>query len=248
MRRTASTAPGMVGAPFGVVALDDAIDDGPLDLGLGQVEVQALAHRARPGGRVGAHDRGPVGLGPGPAVRGREGVADLVPPDLGVDEDAVEVEDDRAVQLSVPSPAAAAWCRPCAVVRRRPSRAAPRPPARRGHGSAVGGREQSQRERRDRVGIVVRAVQDLALDLEASRRRWPPTISTASSPSWTRLQRTSLPRGARPLPRDVDPDVDLEETGIRRHEHEVADGGIVAPHDPALRIGLGSRASRARAR
>ena len=58
IRRTASTAPVDARRALGPVARDHAVDDRALDLGLGQVEVEALAHRARPAGRVGAHHRG----------------------------------------------------------------------------------------------------------------------------------------------------------------------------------------------
>ena len=44
------------GRALGPIALDHAVDDRALDLGLGHVEVEALAHDPRPGRRVGAHD------------------------------------------------------------------------------------------------------------------------------------------------------------------------------------------------
>src|SRR5688572_6918896 len=47
-----------------------------------------------------------------------------------------------------------------------------------------------------------------------------------------------LRRRARTLTRDVDPDEDLQEPGLGRHEHDVADTRVLAPDDPRRRVGF----------
>ena len=170
--------------------------------------------------------------------------ADLVPPDLGVDEDPVEVEDDARRSARRPPSAAGS----CGTGRLRPRG--------RRHGSgpvaAVG---MAHRGRADRPSTAANTLSTNSATASASvvrcrggpcprpgsESRWPPWISTASSPSWTRFQRMSLPCGPRTLARDVDPDVDLR-AGRRRlgTNMRVADGRVVAPDDPAVGVGLGA--------
>ena len=61
-------------------------------------------HRLRPLPGVRAHDRVAVVDASSPAVLGREVAPDLVPPDLGVDDHAVEIEDHGLGSSSAPSP------------------------------------------------------------------------------------------------------------------------------------------------
>ena len=70
------------------------------------------------------HDRGPIGLGPRPSVAPGEVDPDLVPPHLGIDEDAVEVEDhgiEGAARVAHPG---AGSGRPSSAARRRTMKAA----------------------------------------------------------------------------------------------------------------------------
>ncbi len=167
----------------------------------------------------------------------------LVPPDLGVHEDAIEIEDDAPRSGS-------------RSLRGRGSRHRLR---RRGTGFARG-RLGSHRARGDRKGsgpsvdsgeegpgeaaAIASPIASTPVSTWASAwkvtRRWPAWISTASSPSWTRIPADDLGRGSRTLARDVDPDVDLDESAGDRDEHQVADRRVVAPHDPAFRVRLGA--------
>ena len=70
--------------------------------------------------------------------------------------------------------------------------------------------------------------------------RWPPAVSMASSPNWTRFQRTSLADARGPSSGTLTRTLDLDQPGGGRHEDQVADGRVVTPDDPARRIGLGA--------
>ena len=154
-----------------------------------------------------------------PCSRG-ERLTDLVPPDLGVDEDAVEVEDDRAVQVR-PPPVAAAAAGLGGPASSRPVRALGRAP---GRPTTVAGRltvrpsiggEQVEGEAGDGVGVVVGALEDLALHLEAQQAVATGDLHRQLA-GLDPVPADELAGGARALLGDVDPDVDLEEAGVGR--------------------------------
>ena len=177
--------------------------------------------------------------GPGAAVLGREPDADLVPPDLGIHEDPVQVEDDRVDQLSAPfgggrsgTGSAASFGLGRSGAGRGHDRHRSRPP--------IDGVVHAEHEFRDGVGVRVGAAQDVALDLEVDQSMATldldrhlaeldptPTDELAGGP-WT-------------LARDVDADVDLGQARRLRDEQRIADGRIVAPDDPALGVDIGAQ-------
>ena len=219
---------------------------------------------------------------PGPPVVGRERRADLVPPDLRIDQDAIEIEDDARDRGHVPFEAdrrdvdaaagdswphglgrvlaadavASPWRRrlaravaadavPPAAAGRAPLPVAERPgpmAARRGGvpGVAGAGRPSTAAKSTWAKPAMASAVASAPLRTWVSTwkliRRWPPWISSPSSPSCTRFQRTTLPLARGPSPGDVDPDVELDQAARRRREDHVADARVVAPDHPAVRI------------
>ena len=58
------------------------------------LETEPIAHDDGPAARVLTHDGGPIVDRPAQTASRRERPSDVVPPDLGIDEDTVEIEDD----------------------------------------------------------------------------------------------------------------------------------------------------------
>ena len=69
--------------------------------------------------------------------------------------------------------------------------------------------------------------------------RWPPWISTPSSPSWTLAQRTILPPARGPSPGTLTRTFSWTSPLDGRSEDQVADRRVVAPGHPAFGIALG---------
>ena len=174
---------------------------------------------------------------------------DLVPPDLGVHDDAVEVEDDRGRPRVEPSDSGGGQLAGSAGASRRASGPSSRAGRRRGTAAgapsiaaADGSWANSRDDRRPSSSDPRRTT---ALELEVEQ----PVAALRSRPRARRSARGSSGRAcrrARPLPGHVDPDGPRARPAVGRREDRVADRRVLAPGDPAVRVAVRRRAGQRR--
>ncbi len=192
-----------------------------------------------PGGRIGAHDRPPGRHRSTCGEPSGEVGTDLIPPDLGVHEHTIEVEDDRD------DPGHVGFGGGNCGIGGGPRRV--------GASSAL-----SERPVRSMAANTAWANSPTSSALSSwprsstpsswkFRSRCPPWISTASSPIWRAVPAHELAGRAGTLAGDVDADVDQQDARRRHHEDQVADRRVVAPDHPALGICWGAEQVECRA-